>query len=291
MTGPRTLPRRISLQDLAMEVFFTVTRLRNTTETETLTPAAEKVLAEVRAVRAVEEKLTEDIVTAEARVAVCNLQLDPLVYDLRAVIARLVSGVTTAPLWERYFKTETPSRTAARALRTELPIVAPWVSSLKAEAEADLRSLGAKFELAVTRGKEALDKEDEAHQAYLVFETGAELQIKEAVQSWRQELYVDLHRIGKGERDWALSFFRPGKSPSRDVVRMLTVPEAQTELAEAHKAVADAQKELAAAQAREAAAQAKRAQDEADRKDLDETNQKIAELTAHAAELHKRLDP
>lgn len=290
MTGPRTLPKRITLQDLAMEVFFTVTRLRYAAETETLVPAAEKVLADVRAARATEEKLAEDIVIAETRVSLCNVQLDPLVYDLRGVVARLVTGVTTAPLWQRYFKDETPSRTAARALRTELPIVAPWVSSLKGEAEADLRSLGAKFELVVTKGKEALDKEDTAHQAYLVFETGAEIQIKEAVTTWRQALYADLYRIGKSDREWALSFFRPGKSSSRVVIRMLTVAEAQTGLVEAQKVVAQAQKELAEAQAREVAAQADRAKDEADQKDLDETNKKIAELSAHAAELRKRLD-
>ena len=109
--------------------------------------------------------------------------------------------------------------------------------------------------------------------------------------TWRQELYADLYRIGKSDREWALSFFRPGKSSSRDVVRMLTVAEAQTELAAAQKAVAAAQAELTEAQARDMAAQAAKAKDETDRKDLDETDKKIAELVAHAAELRKRLDP
>lgn len=276
--GPRTLPSRTTAEQLLSEVLFTTLRIRQAPDAKALITDADKHLAEVRAAVAKEQRLAEALIEAEVLVSLVDSDVDALVYELRTVIAKKSLVPAGLPLWDRFFPNQAPSEIAARALRSELPIVARWVDSLLADPDKDLQALGPPFSKAVAAAKDALDKQDKAVQAIRDFVSTERVALLEAADHVRHKQWVALSSLAKPPM-WVDAFFRPGKNGNA------VKPLAPLTLAEAEAEVQAATQQLAELKAADQAARDKAAADAARARELAETDQKIAELSERAEKL------
>lgn len=276
--GPRTLPSRSSASSLLSEALFTTLRIRQAPDAKGLIVDADKHLAEVRAAVAKEQRLAEALIEAEVLVSLVDSDVDALVYELRTVIARKSLVPAGLPLWDRFFPNQSPSDIAARALRSELPIVARWVDSLLADPDKDLMALGAPFAKAVAAAKDALDKQDKAVQAVRDFDTLERVALLENAGFVRQKQWVALSALPKTPA-WVAAFFRAGRNSNAvKPLAPLTVVAAEAEVAKANQRLADTK-------AAEQAARDKATAEATRVRELAETDKKIAELNTRASEL------
>ncbi|HNN97803.1 MAG TPA: hypothetical protein PKI03_36310 [Pseudomonadota bacterium] len=279
MAGPRTLnPDRCTTAELVEEALFLAIRVRQSPEAKALLPLAESMLTDARAGLSVEDKLSERQIEAEAGLLLRDVDLDLAVSDHRGVIHKKTRGKTDHKLYQRFYGAMTPYQIMRLGLRSELPIVEPWVESLKRDADPDLQDLGKTLEKAVTAGRDAVAADDLATQAMRDFRADKRAKLFDSVSAGRRSVWAELTKLGHGA-EFAGSFFRAVQRRRRSE---LTLVEAEDLVAGAEAQLKDAQTELAAAKSRvEQAAAA-----EAARKDA---KQALASAEAQAQALARQI--
>ncbi|MFO0573269.1 MAG: hypothetical protein U1A78_04655 [Polyangia bacterium] len=289
MGSPRKLDgERIPLEDLVEEVLFTKLMIRNTTESKAQVAAADKLHGDAEAQLTRERGLYTALLEAETRVAIGNRVLDEWVGAFRGLLeSKRASG--GADLFGRFFGSRRPSEVIRMPLGAELALVEPWVESLKADADAELKAQGAALEKVVAAGSTALAAHKAARQALKDFRSGARAALFNQVNSGRAALFGALRELDKGRTDaaWAESFFRPSRRP--DEADEPTVAEANAQLETQRAALKAAEARLAEAQQREALAQAELAAREAKEKERDAARKELMALRDRLAELEAQL--
>lgn len=280
MAGPRLLdPDRISTAELVEETLFLAIRVRQSPEAKALVPLAESLLKEARAGLAVEDTLRERLIEAEAGVLLRNIDLDLGVTDHRGVIQKKTRGKTDHKLYQRFYASLTPHAIIRLGLRSQLPIVEPWIESCKRDPDPDLVDLGKSLEKVVQAGKDALLAEDGAVQALRDYRADKRPKLFDSQNVGRRTIWAELTKLGlSGE--FALSFFRPSSRRGR---------RAELTLTDAEAAVADAQERLKGAQADLSAAHERAAQASAALTARDEAKRALAAAEAEAQALARRI--
>lgn len=287
MAGPRLLDsERLSLSDLYSEVLYTTMRLRHAPEAKALVAAADKQLSEVERVLGVELTHQTKLVDGEVQVDWRNYDLDAWLAHFRSVLSVKRGGKPGQALFDRFFHGKTPSDVIRMALRPELQVVTPWVASLKAETDADLKKQGGELEALVTAGADAVAADDAATQAMRDFRLGARRQLFDDVNAWRQSLHGELSTLGK-PREWAQSFFRTGRR-RRDAAGM-TLLQAQSAVTALRQELSEAEADLEAVKKREEAEALKSAEKQQRLQALEEARQQDAALKQRIAELEAQL--
>lgn len=247
MAGPKILnPDRCTTTELVEEALFLAIRVRQSPEAKGVLAIAESMLTDARAGLAIEDKLRERLIEAEAGLLLRNADLDLEVADHRGVIHKKTRGKTDHKLYQRFYGSMTPSQIIRLGLRAELPIVEPWVESLKRDPDPDLQALGKSLEKAVQAGKEAVAADDLATQAMRDFRADKRAKLFDSLSAGRLTVWAELNKLGQGA-DFAASFFRSAPRRRRSE---LTLTEAEELVAGAEAGLKDAQAELAAARAR-----------------------------------------
>ena len=287
MAGPRLLDsERMSLSDLYSEVLYTTMRLHHAPEAKALVAAADKQLGEVERVVGVDLTLQTKLVDGEVQVDWRNYDLDAWLGYFRGVLGTKRGGRPGQTLFDRFFHDKTPSEVIRMALRPELQVVTPWVASLKAETDAELKKQGSELEALVTAGADAVAAEDAATQAVRDFRAGQRLQLFDDINAWRQSLHGELSTLGK-PREWAQSFFRPGRR--RRVMPELTLLQAQSVVAALRAELTEAEADLDAVKKRDEAEALKNAEKQQRMQALEEARQQGAALKQRIAELEAQL--
>ena len=288
MSAPRKLDaERTPLEDLVAEALFTKLMVRNTPEAKAHSAAADKLHGDAEGQLTKEQTLYAALLDAEVRVVIGNRVLDEWVVGFRGLLeSKRASGTD---LFDRFFGRRRPSEVIRLALGAELAVVEPWIESLKADADAELKAQGAALDKAVTAGKAALGAHKAARQAIRDFRSGPRAALFEQVNSGRAALFGDLRELDKGKRDadWAESFFRPSRRP--DEPEEPTVAEAAAALETQRAALQAAEARLAEAQQREALAQAAAVAREAKEKERDAARKEMAALRSRLAALEEEL--
>lgn len=289
MGAPRKLDSDRTLADMVEEALFTKLMVRNSPEAKGLAAAADKMHGDAETQLTRERALYPALLDAEVRVAIANRLLDEWVDVFRALLLGKESS-GGGDLTGRFFGGRRPSDVIKMALGSELAVVEPWIESLKADADADLKAQGAALEKRVAEGRAALTAHKAARQAIKDFRTGPRAQVFEQVNSGRVGLYGDLRELDKGKKDaaWAESFFRARRA-SAEEPDLLSVEEATAALETHRAAVKAAEAELEAAQQRAALAQAATAAREAKEKERDTARKEMARLRSRLAELEDEL--
>lgn len=275
MSGLRTLdPDKLSLRELVEETLYTTARVRQSPEAKSQLSLAESMLAEARLGVRIEEDLNEKQIEADAGIVLRNLDLDAAVAEHRAVITKKTHGKTDHKLYQRFYAGLSPHEIIRLGLRTELPIVEPWVESLKNDADLELKALAAPLEMAIAAGRAAIEAQDVATQAMRDFRAAPRAQVFDKVNAGRRLIWAELAKLNRGV-DFALSFFRPQRG--RPKPPELTLADAESAVAAAEAQLQAAQKELAELKQRESEAAAQAAAREEAKRAL-----KQAEAEAHA---------
>lgn len=238
-TGPRILaPERMSVAELEEETRFTLAAVRHKPETRGLERAAEALHDSVKAALLTLRRLEEAQLEAEVRVSLANRDLDACVTQLRSVVQSKGATPGGAALYERFFGRFRPSVIIRMSLTTELPVVAPWVESLKGDADPELKQQGVALEKVVADGQAAVSALAAVRQARRDFRSGPHVQLFELVNTGRQKLSDELLKLC-GE-DFYEGFFRSGHAPG---------PSEESTLASARELVEQRRTELANAEA------------------------------------------
>lgn len=289
MPAPRKLdPDRLTLTEVEEELLFTLLVTRNTPEAKGQVAAIEKLHTDTVALAQQGKKIEEAKLEAEVLVSLANRGLDLGVAGLRAMVNGKTDGDTESPLYRRYFGQRRPSEVIRMALAAELPIVEPWVASLKAETDADLKAQGAALEKLVAAGKAALAAQGTARQAQKVFDTGPRAALFDQLNTGRVALYAELTKVGP-DAAWVESFFRQPARRRPEEPQDLTVAAATAQLVAQQQAVAAAEAALAAAKQREAESLAAAQAREAHEKEIAATRKDLAALRSHLAELESQI--
>jgi hypothetical protein len=285
MAGPRTLnPDRCTTAELVEEALFLAIRVRQSPEAKALLPLAESMLIDARAGLAVEDKLREQQIEAEAGLLLRDIDLDLAVSDHRGVIHKKTRGKTDHKLYQRFYAAMTPYQVMRLGLRSELPIVEPWVESLKRDPDPDLQDLGKTLEKAVVAGRAAVAADDLATQAMRDFRADKRAKLFDRVSTGRLSVWAELTKLGLGS-EFAGSFFR---STPRRRRSELTLAEAEALLAGAQAELKDAEAELTAAKSRaEQAAAAEAARNQA-KQDLATAEAQAQALARQIASLRQQ---
>lgn len=280
MAGPRLLdPDRISTAELVEEALFLAIRVRQSPEAKALVPRAESLLKDARAGLAVEDTLRERLIEAEAGVLLRDIDLDLGVSDHRGVIQKKTRGKTDHKLYQRFYGSLTPHAIIRLGLRSQLPIVEPWVESCKRDPDPDLVDLGKSLEKVVQAGKDAVLAEDSAVQVLRDYRADKRPKLFDSQNVGRRTIWAELTKLGlSGE--FALSFFRPSSRRGRRV---------ELTLADAEAAVADAEERLKGAQADLSAAHERAAQASAAATARDEAKRALLAAEAEAQALARRI--
>lgn len=286
MAGPRILDsERMSLGDLRDEVLFTTLRVRHTPETKAQVAAANKLLADLGTTIATELQLADDIISGEVMMSLRNADLDGGVVAFKGVLLKKTFDKTDHPLFKRFFAGRPPSDVTRLRLRPELPIVEPWVDSLKAESDPDLQGQGVALGKLVKAGWDAVTQYDAAVQQRRDFRAGPRRDLFSAVNASRRSLFGELSGLGRTP-DWVNSFFRTDSR--RDDSAEPTLAEAEAQFAVAQADLAQAQARLDQARQRAQAATAQAAAREQARQDLLAAERQSAELQRRIATLRSQ---
>ncbi|MBL9009161.1 MAG: hypothetical protein JNJ46_33180 [Myxococcales bacterium] len=281
MAGPRTLdPDRMPLRELVDECLYTAVRIRQSPLAKAQLALAESLLADARAGLAIEAKLTERQIEADAGIALRNLDLDAAVTEHKSVIARLTRGKTEHTLYQRFYGGLSPHALIRLGLRAELAIVEPWIESLKRDPDPALSALATPLGQAVKEGRDAVAAQDQVIQALRDFRADKRAKLFDTVNAGRRTLWAALGALDQGP-DFALSFFRVGGSRSRG--QTLSLAAAEEAVAAARAQLAEAEEDRAAAkrQADEEAAQEAARQDAA---------RALSQAEAEAQALKQRIE-
>jgi hypothetical protein len=288
MATPKKLDvERTPLEVLVEEALFTKLMIRNTPEAKAQVAAADKLHGDAEAQLTKERALYAARLEAEVRIVIGNRVLDEWVTAFRGLLeSKRASGVD---LFGRFFGSRRPSDVIRMALASEITVVEPWIESLKADADAELKAQGAALEKVVAAGKAALSAHKAARQAIKDFRSGPRAALFEQVNGGRAALFGALRELdkGKADEDWAESFFRPSRRPEEPDEP--TVAEATAELETQRAALKAAEARLAEAQQREALAQAAAAAREAKEKERDAARKEMAALRSRLAVLEEEL--
>jgi hypothetical protein len=239
-------PDRIATAALVDEALFVALRIRQSPDAKASLPLAEAMLTRARAGLAVEDKLAERLIEAEAGISFRNIDLDFAVAEHRGVVVRKTHGKTDHKLYQRFYATLKPHEIIRLGLRQELLVVEPWVESLKHDPDKELQDLGLQIEQVVRAGQAAVATHNDAIQAMRDFRADKRAKLFDDLNAGRRTLWAELSNLGRGP-DFAPSFFRQSaKRTQRDA---LTVLEAEAQVAEAEALLKSAQAGLATAQA------------------------------------------
>lgn len=289
MAGPRTFdPQRTPLADLFHEVLYTTLRIHQCPDAKAHVATVDALLANTRTVLAEERKLGEALIEGEVGISLRNSDLDEGVAGFKGVLLKKTAGKTDKPLYQRFFKNLPAHEVIRMSLRPQLALMEPWLGSLKAETDVELKDQGAALDKLVTAGKGALSAYDATVQAAVDFRLGKRLKLYTEVNATRQTLYGELCKLGKGG-DWALAFFRAGKKRKEETA-LLTVAEAETRLAAAREQVTEAEADLAEARDRAAKAAAAATAAALLEQELKDAQHHQEELTRKIAALKGQLE-
>lgn len=256
MAGPRALdPDRLSLRELLDETLYTAVRVRQSADAKAQLPLAESLLTQARAGLAIEDKLNEGLIEADAGVILRNLDLDAFVATHRGVVQAKTRGKTEHKLYQRFYGSQTPHAIIRLGLRSELAVVEPWLESLKRDADPDLQALAAPLEKALSEGRKACEAQDHAVQAMRDFRAGKRAQLFDSINAGRRTIWAAIGALPQGA-ELAASLFR--SSAGRPRAAELTLSAAEEAVAAAESQLKGAQAQLAVLkqQASEEAAQA-----------------------------------
>lgn len=243
MAGPRVLDAdRISLHDLVHETLYVAVRVRHSPDAKSQLVLAESLLTDARAGLALEDKLSERLIEADAGVMLRNIDLDAVVTEHRGVIQRKTRGKTDHKLHQRFYGSQSPHAIIRLGLRSQLPIVEPWIESLKRDPDPDLQALATPLEKVVQAGHAACAAQDHAIQALRDFRADKRAKLFDSVNAGRRTIWAALSALPVGP-DFALSFFRVGQGRSK--AAGLTLAEAETAVAAAQVQLGEAQTQLA----------------------------------------------
>ena len=287
--APRQLSaERLSLETLEEETFYTLLVVRNTPEAKGLVTAAEKLHTAVAAGVQGQKKLTAARLEAEVQVALANRSLDFGVAGFRATLSGKTDNDPEAPLYKRFFGRYRPHEVIRLALASELPIVEPWVDSLKGEADAELKAQGLLLEKLVAAGQAAMAAQRTARQAMADFRSGPRARLFEQVNAGRAALFGELTQLSS-DAAWVASFFRVAPASSAPDLESLTVAEAGALRMQRQRELAEAESLEAAAKQREAAAEAAAVVRASQEKELLEGRKAMEALRLRMAELESEL--
>ncbi len=288
MGGPRFLdPDRLSLSDLYFEWLYTTLRIRHAPEAKALVTDADKLLADVGRVMAVERAHEEAVIDGEVAVDWRNYDLDQGVGHFRNLLAVKRGGRPGQELFDRFFRNKAPHEVIRLALRPELALVGPWVASLKADPDIDLNAQGTALGSLVDAGNDAVAAQDSALQAVRDFRAGARRKLFDDVNAARQATHGELSKLGK-PKEWVASFFRPGRRRRENPA--LTLAEAHAMLAAAQAELAEAQAVVEEVKKRDEEAALKAADRAKKQQALEEAQRQDAELKRRIAELQNELE-
>lgn len=293
--APRTLdPGRMTFDELIEEISYTVVRIRLSPLASPHLGTFEALDTEAKAAREEERRLAALVLAAEAAIDWIDEDIDDSVGLISTSILKITGNDRNAPLYLRYFDSQSPSEVARPVLGRELTTVRGWVESLKDSPHAELKDLGAVLEQQVATADGAIEARQEAERKYEDFRRlGGRAQIFERVNAERKTAHAELAALPRTDtgrrlpRDFAERFFR---RPPRRSNGEMSVDEAQQVVARMRKALADAEGDLKAAELRvqeEAQAKAERAAAAAE---LAATKRTIAQASRRAAELRNKLD-
>lgn len=280
MAGPRNLdPDRMSLHELVQESLYTAVRVRQSPAAKPQLALAESLLTNARAGLAIEDKLSESLIEADASVILRNLDLDAFVAQHRGVVQVKTRGKTDHKLYQRFYASLTPHAIIRLGLRSELPIIEPWLESLKRDPDADLQALATPLEKVLTDGRKACEAQDHAVQAIRDYRAGKRAQLFDAVNGGRRTIWAAMSALPDGS-ELAASLFRTGAGRPR--AGELTLAAAEAAVVTAESELKDAQAQLAAVKQQESEAAAEAAA-------RSEAQRALAEAEAQAATLATRI--
>lgn len=281
-------PNRFSLSELAEETLYTQLVIEHTPECKALLADAVKLHSDVLAAVAQEQKLAIARTAGDVQVSLANRRLDLWVAALRATLHHRTHGQIEHPLYQRFFSRHRPSGVIRMALATELPVVEPWLESLKADPDAELAALGAELAKIVSAGRAAISTQAAARQAQRDFAAGPRLALFSQVNAGRAAQGVALRAI-QDDVTWLESFFRQPPKRAHSGEEEPSVEQAQALVASKEHELASARAQLAAAQMREQAEQAQAAARLELEREREAKKKELAALAARLAELEGEL--
>lgn len=289
MTVARNLSaNRFSLAQLAEETLYTRLVLEKSPECKAMVKDAEGLHSDVLAALAQEQKLEQARLAADVQVSLENRRLDQLVAKLRAIVNQRTDGQADHPLYQRFFARYRPSAVIRMALSTELPVVEPWLDSLRADADAELAAVGAELAKVVAAGRAAVAGQAAARQALRDFDAGPRLALFSKVNTGRSSLAAALRTLQDSEA-WLESFFRQAPKRSGPDDDLPSVAEAQARVDSKQQELVAARATLAAAEERERAEQALRQARTDMERERELKKKELASLAARLAELEVEL--
>lgn len=290
MFAPRKLDsERTSLEDAVEEAQFTKLTVRNTQESKALIATADKLYKDAEAQLTQERALYAAVLEAEVRIVIGNRGLDGWTGGFRGLLENKEASGAGTNLFSRFFGSRRPSDVIKMALGSQIGVMEPWIESLKADADPELKAQGAELEKLITTGKAAVAAHKAARQAVRDFRAGPRAAAFAQVNSGRLGLFGDLSELPRGKDPaWTESFFRTRRAPEEPDEP--TVAEATAALATQRAALAAAEAQLEAAKQREALTAAAALMREAKEKEREAARKEAAALRRRLAELDEELN-
>lgn len=168
----RTLEADESFDDVDGELGHTEVVAKAYTITADLAPPFAALRADVRARKAEEAVLLDNILAARALALSADDELNELVDGTKAALLATSGGNYQAPLYKQLFAGQSPSELKRPLLGTQLATMRSWVGPLLAAGVPELLAIATRLTTTITKADDAETKMALAQQALDAFKAG-----------------------------------------------------------------------------------------------------------------------
>jgi hypothetical protein len=210
MPESHKIPENASVDNIWEELTWFQSRASVDPDAKELVAQVVPLLERVEQVRVTQYRKWQAELLAQASVDYMDTRLDVTIRELDQALLTVASRNRKSPRYTRYFSNN-PSAVIRMGLEAELGRVAPWVQSLKTEAEPELRAFGERLEKDIADSRGALEQRISAAAA------NADHRVREIVRLVDDTNRVFLALSGalvqkaaekNYPRDWPSGFFR-----------------------------------------------------------------------------------
>jgi len=193
--APVLLDSRMALSTMRTHVRHTTLFVRTHPATTKFQPVWDALHTKVQKSAAKVAEFVDSVEEARVQVAVANVLLDGFVEEHRSTLRMLVRDHLDAPLYQRYYGTQTSAEVKKLSLAPQIKVMTPFVASMKAASETALKALGPKLDKLLSRGNESLKALEEAQRLRDDFEAGERAKLVDEVNGERRSLYGELCKL------------------------------------------------------------------------------------------------
>ena len=201
-----TIELKARLETLYEAILFTLVRLKSDPKLQGYVPIFEQLLTEWWDVYKEEREILDEAVTADAAVSSADQALDRTSDGVAGTVLIDVGNNRRAPLYLRYFPSESPSRFKKPKLSDQLAAMRMWPPSLLESPNPTLKAYGTALVAQIDAADEAVARVSTAAQKLADFRaTGARKQFFDKVNGARKKLHGEVAKMAHEHPEWNLT--------------------------------------------------------------------------------------